>query len=261
MRPLYPILAAMLAAVPQAYARGVAEQPQESVERPAMNAPVRQAIPRGEAPRVLASRNADDQRREPRGSRPQGDNPRTGTAVPRAARPAPDRVDRGQPAARPAPRPEARRPRVIVRPPAVVVRPPSVYSNYYGYPYYGYPRRGPLYGSGALSLGFGYRDPHGWYPYASPYAGYGYYTRPLGSFDTGELRLEMSPRDAQVYVDGYYAGTVDDFDGAFQSLTLESGPHQIDIVAPGYETMTFDVRISPGQKITYRSDLLRLAGS
>ena len=37
------------------------------------------------------------------------------------------------------------------------------------------------------------------------------------------------PRDAAVYVDGYYAGIVDDFDGVFQRLTLEVGPHRIEL--------------------------------
>jgi hypothetical protein len=56
---------------------------------------------------------------------------------------------------------------------------------------------------------------------------------------------------------GYYAGTVDDFDGAFQSLKLESGAYTIRLESPGYEPMEFDVRITPGQKITYREDLRR----
>ena len=67
----------------------------------------------------------------------------------------------------------------------------------------------------------------------------------------------MSPRHAQVFVDGDYAGTVDDFDGSFQSLKLESGSYAIRLDAPGYETMEFDVRITSRQKITYREDLRR----
>jgi hypothetical protein len=59
-----------------------------------------------------------------------------------------------------------------------------------------------------------------------------------------------------VYVDRYFAGSVDDFDGTFQGLKLASGPHHIEIVAPGYETLSFDVRILSDQKITYRGDLI-----
>ena len=67
----------------------------------------------------------------------------------------------------------------------------------------------------------------------------------------------MAPRDAEVYVDGYYAGRVDDFDGLFQSLTLEEGSYRIEIVAPGFAPLNVDVRIYPGRKVTYRGDLLR----
>jgi hypothetical protein len=81
-------------------------------------------------------------------------------------------------------------------------------------------------------------------------SGYGYY-----GYDIGELRLRVTPRHAEVRVDGYFAGVVDDYDGAFQGLRLESGGYHIEIVAPGYEPLAFDVRINPGQKITYRGDL------
>ncbi len=56
-------------------------------------------------------------------------------------------------------------------------------------------------------------------------------------------------------MDGYFAGRVDDFDGTFQALKLESGAHHIQIVAQGFAPLDFDVRINPGQKITYRGAL------
>ena len=73
---------------------------------------------------------------------------------------------------------------------------------------------------------------------------------------SGELRLQVFPRNAQVFVDGYYAGIVDDYDGTFQGLKLEAGPYHIEVVAPGFEPLEFDVRILPGQKIEYRGDLI-----
>jgi hypothetical protein len=182
--------------------------------------------------------SAEQGRAVPRGSRPQGDNPRTGTAVPRGARPAPP-VNRGGVS-------------TPTRGRTVIVRPP-VYNNYYVYPRRYYP-----YGYGAFGLGYFYYDPYRWYPgrYSSfgsgQYRGYGY------GYDVGEVRLRVTPRHAQVFVDGYYAGVVDDYDGAFQALKLESGPYRVEIVAPGYEPLVFDIRINPRQKITYRGDLLRL---
>ena len=37
------------------------------------------------------------------------------------------------------------------------------------------------------------------------------------------LRIEVKPVEAEVYVDGYLAGSVDEFDGFFQRLNLTPG--------------------------------------
>jgi hypothetical protein len=133
---------------------------------------------------------------------------------------------------------------------SVYVPPGRVYNNYYYYPRRYYP-----YGYGAFGLGYFYYDPYAWgpsYDYAyPPFRGYGY------GYPTGELRLDVTPRDAEVYIDGYYAGRVDDFDGFLQGLRIEEGPHTIEIVAPGYETLEVDIRVSPGRKITYRAEMRR----
>ena len=65
----------------------------------------------------------------------------------------------------------------------------------------------------------------------------------------------MKPRDAEVYVDGYYAGLVDDFDGMFQKLELEAGPHRIEVRKAGFSTMTFEVRVPADESVTYRGEL------
>ena len=125
---------------------------------------------------------------------------------------------------------------------------PRVYNNYY----YAYPRRYYPYGYGSFGLGYFYYDPYAWYPYDHynyRFQGYGY------GYPTGEVRLQVRPRDAEVYVDGYFAGHVDEFDGFVQALRLEEGPYTLEIVAPGFETLHFNVRIQPGRKITYRGDM------
>jgi PEGA domain len=123
---------------------------------------------------------------------------------------------------------------------------------YYYYPYaFGY---GP-YGRGHFYFDLHY-DSYVFYPgtvvrydnYGAYYGNYGY--------PVGELRLQVRPRDAQVFIDGSYAGTVDDFDGTFQSLRLEGGDYKVEIVLPGYEPLDFDVRITPGEKVTYKGDLI-----
>jgi hypothetical protein len=50
------------------------------------------------------------------------------------------------------------------------------------------------------------------------------------------VRLEVTPRDAEVYVDGYYAGVVDDFDGVLQRLRVEPGQHELALYHEGYRT-------------------------
>jgi hypothetical protein len=72
-----------------------------------------------------------------------------------------------------------------------------------GAPYY-YPYYNPYWYGFGFGLGFGYPYAYGWYP-PYPYYGYGYYDY------TGAARLEVTPREAQVYVDGYFVGVVDDF--------------------------------------------------
>ena len=61
------------------------------------------------------------------------------------------------------------------------------------------------------------------------------------------MRIQDAPEDAQVFVDGYYAGNVDDFDGPFQRLDLAPGPHEIEIRIPGQQPRAYDVNVTPGQ--------------
>ena len=78
--------------------------------------------------------------------------------------------------------------------------------------------------------------------------------RPAPRF--GYLQLLVQPANAQVYVDGFYKGTVNDIK---RLLPIEAGPRRIELRAPGYETVTFDVRIVPDETITYEADLERVA--
>ena len=47
-----------------------------------------------------------------------------------------------------------------------------------------------------------------------------------GRGEQGNLKLKVKPRAAKVYVDGYFVGMVDEFDGAFQKLALNTRPPQ-----------------------------------
>ncbi len=149
-------------------------------------------------------------------------------------------------------------------------RPAQVYAPSYGRRYY----------SGGGGLGYYVYDPWSWYAgygaagyssygwggyYGSQwggyYGGYGGYSGGYGAYggpygwSIGGVRFKVNPKDAEVYVDGYYAGIVDDFDGVWQQLRLDDGGYHIEIRKPGMDTLTFDVRVQPGRTITYRGEM------
>jgi PEGA domain-containing protein len=191
-----------------------------------------------------ATNNANGTSEVPNWSRPRGDRPATDTAVTRVT-PRPDRnPDHGRG--------------------GDYYYDPYYYGGfgyglglgYYDTGFYGYPFYAPF--------GLGYGIPYGYFdPYSSdPYSyggGYGAYSSHVyGGHDQGNLKLKVKPRNAKVYVDGYYVGLVDEFDGAFQKLTLNGGRHKVELRADGYETTEFDVLITPEQTITFAGDMKKV---
>ena len=51
------------------------------------------------------------------------------------------------------------------------------------------------------------------------------------------VRVLATPKEAAVYVDGLYAGIVDDFDGILQRLRVEPGQHEITLYHDGYRAV------------------------
>jgi hypothetical protein len=123
----------------------------------------------------------------------------------------------------------------VVRP--VIVRSPLLFGSYYSSPYSPY-------------FGFGQ-----WYP--PPVFGFpgGYY----GGDHFSNLRLQVPQRDALVYVDGYAAGVVDDFDGVFQRLQLIPGHHEIVVYLPGHRTLRQNLYFTPRSTHTIKHTLVPLA--
>src|SRR4029077_7264386 len=116
-----------------------------------------------------------------------------------------------------------------------------------------------------FSIGFGiysgYPVPYTYsYPYPVEVYGYGAPREVVinpGASAYGGVALDITPPDADVWVDGQYAGKVQDFDGTTQPLTLTPGTHRIEVQAQGYEPLSVDVGIQAGQVIPYRGDLRR----
>jgi hypothetical protein len=187
--------------------------------------------------------DAPSRRAVPAGSRPRDGRTQTGTAVDRENAP---RVDYG-----------------------------GLYPYYggYGSSYYRSPYR-LYYVPGGYGFGLGYfydplwYDPYGGYGAGGGYGyggggyGGGYYGGSGSSSnyargETGSLRLKIKPREAQVFVDGYFVGDVDNFDGMFQKLGIDAGGHRIEIRAEGYEPIQFEVLLTPGEAVTYKGELKR----
>lgn len=84
-----------------------------------------------------------------------------------------------------------------------------------------------------------------WFPYPSPYPG-----PVIGGVFHGNgvatVRTRVTPRETQVFVDGYSAGTADDFDGVFQRLQLIPGQHEITLYLAGHRTYRESVYLNPG---------------
>ena len=80
------------------------------------------------------------------------------------------------------------------------------------------------------------------------------YVTALGK--TGRLRLEVLPGDAEVYVDGVYAGHVEQFDGVSPHARLAPGGHRIEVRAEGYRDVVFGTRIITSKRTVARVTLL-----
>ncbi len=144
---------------------------------------------------------------------------------------------------------------IIVAPRPYRYAPYAYRSHRYYRPYYSFRPR--------LSIGFGmfigYPVAYPYTIYPTPARVYGYYPPPgtvtAAPSSYGGISLEIGPPDADVYVDGEYVGRAGDFGPALAPLTMIPGRHRIEIAAPGYETLAFDVDVIPGQVIPYQGTL------
>jgi hypothetical protein len=115
-------------------------------------------------------------------------------------------------------------------------------------------------GHGHVIVGGGFFYDPFWgpyYPYDSWYGypyGYGYDYSAIG-----DVRTEVTPKDTQVYVDGFYAGVADDFDGTFQRLHVAPGGHAITLYLDNYRTVTQKVYVRPDATAKLKIAMEKLA--
>lgn len=84
---------------------------------------------------------------------------------------------------------------------------------------------------------------------------YGYY--PMYD-DRAEVRVLVTPKEAAVYVDGFYAGIVDDFNGFFQRLPVPPGEHDVVLYLDGYRTVHQRLYLAPGSTHKLRDTMEKL---
>ena len=121
---------------------------------------------------------------------------------------------------------------------------------------------GPAWGWGP-GWGYGYGPYWGWGPYwGGPwgwgpgwYGGPGYYGY---DYPYAQARIQILPKTAEVFVDGYRAGIVDDFDGVLQRLSVWPGEHEITLYLEGYKTETHKLYFNNGTTANLKGTMEKL---
>src|SRR5262249_22202265 len=79
---------------------------------------------------------------------------------------------------------------------------------------------------------------------------------PSATGPRGALRLGSGPPSAHVYVDGFFAGTIEETTRAPAGLPLAAGWHRVEVRAPGFVTPAINVTIEADRTLVYRGELL-----
>lgn len=74
---------------------------------------------------------------------------------------------------------------------------------------------------------------------------------------TAEIKLEVTPDRAAVFVDNGFIGPAEDFGGMGGALLVSPGKHRIRIAMPGYQPFETDVSLLPNQKFTLKTELIK----
>jgi hypothetical protein len=120
--------------------------------------------------------------------------------------------------------------------------------------YHGGYGRGGGYWDGGIWVGGGCYDCYDpWY-----YPRYRYRHRHYD--DSVGVRVQVKPEETRVYVDGYYAGVADDFDGILQRLYVSRGQHEIALRLEGFRSHRFVVYGVPGRTIKLHYNMVQGSG-
>ncbi len=74
---------------------------------------------------------------------------------------------------------------------------------------------------------------------------------------TAQLKVDVQPDRAAVFVDDRFLGHAGELGGAFHSMLLSPGMHRIKVELPGYQTFETDVTLVAGQKSEVKTSLAK----
>lgn len=66
---------------------------------------------------------------------------------------------------------------------------------------------------------------------------------------TAQLKIDATPDNAGVFVDGAFAGKAHEFGGVGRAMILKPGTHDIKLVCPGYQDFQQTVDLAPNKKL------------
>jgi len=74
---------------------------------------------------------------------------------------------------------------------------------------------------------------------------------------TAQLKVNIQPDRAAVFVDDRFLGHAGELGGAFHSMLLSPGTHRIKVELPGYQSFETDVTLVAGQKSEIKTSLTK----
>lgn len=74
---------------------------------------------------------------------------------------------------------------------------------------------------------------------------------------TAQIKLDVKPNRAAVFVDGVYVGHIAEFEGVGRAMLVAPGRHKITISLPGYQNFETEIDLVAKQKSTIKTDLVK----
>jgi|SoiMethySBSTD1v2_1073268.scaffolds.fasta_scaffold1464962_2 hypothetical protein len=109
-------------------------------------------------------------------------------------------------------------------------------------------------GRGGVFIGpsFGFYGVYGgWGPWGSYYGMY-----PYGPSNFGQVKIDTGSKDAAVFINGHFAGTV----GQLKTMTMRSGDYDIEVREPGRQPFQAQIFVVPGKTMKLRPDRIPAMG-